>query len=318
MSTPEKTLGFGTFLRNHRRGMGMPIEVVSQKTKIRITILRQIENEDLGNLPSPTFVKGFVRAYAEAVGADVQEVLQRFDAGCMAHARSDAAHTAQRPGPRFWLGFLLACLVLILLVAITLFIARRFENPSVAKPMPGTDSVATSPTGGPPGRASTKAQPAAAPKFAPGERSASTAPAPGKTGVAKAVEGTVQEMPNEPVPVISEPQGTQGATPASAEKSSFAGAEPGGATATPVSMPPAPHAKLVLQITAMELTWLKVTRDGRDSKEMTLKPDDRMTLEAENRFELHLGNAGGIQLTLNGQPVRIPARRGKVVKLTLP
>lgn len=311
-------MGFGTFLRNHRRGMGMPIEVVSQKTKIRITILRQIENEDLGNLPSPAFVKGFVRAYAEAVGADVQEVLQRFDAGCMAHARSDAARAPQRPRPHFWQGFLLACLVLILLVAITLFIARWLENSPVAKPTPGTDSVATSPTGGPADHAGTTVQTVAAPKHAPEGKPASAATGPGATGDAGAMQGTDRTLSKEPMPVISNPQSTQGATPASAEKSSLAGADSGGTTATPVSTPPAPHAKLVLQITAMELTWLKVTRDGRDSKEMTLKPEDRMTLEAENRFELHIGNAGGIQLTLNGQPVRIPARRGKVVTLTLP
>ena len=278
MSTPEKNLGFGTFLRNHRRGMGMPIEVVSQKTKIRITILRQIENEDLGNLPSPAFVKGFVRAYAEAVGADVQEVLQRFDAGCMAHARSDAARAPQRPRPHFWQGFLLACLVLILLVVITLFIARRLENSPVAMPAPGADSVATSPTGEQSGHAGATVQPVTMPEPTPEDRPASTAPAPGKTGDAGAGKGADQTLPKEPMPVIPDPQSNQGVTPLPAGENTLANTGPVGATATLVSTPPAPHAKQILQITAVELTWLKVTWDGRNSKEMTLKPEDRMTL----------------------------------------
>ncbi|MBI5062843.1 MAG: helix-turn-helix domain-containing protein, partial [Desulfatitalea sp.] len=69
MTASEKTTGFGSYLRNQRRAMGISIETVSQKTKIRVEVLRHVENEDLGRLPSSTFVKGFVRAYAEAVGA---------------------------------------------------------------------------------------------------------------------------------------------------------------------------------------------------------------------------------------------------------
>lgn len=311
-------MGFGPFLRNHRRAKGMSIETVAQKTKIRITILRQIENEDLGHLPSPVFVKGFVRAYAEAIGADVQEAFQYFDAGCTTFIQSDWTCAPQRARPHFWRGFLLACLVLILLVVITLFIARRIENSRLAEPPPGTDSVATSPTGERPGHEGTKVHPVAAPKLASEEKSASTAPGPSGTGNVRAVEGTDQTLPKGPMPVISDRQGTQGVTLPSAEKSTLADADSVGVVATPVSTPPAIHAKLVLKITAIELTWLKVTRDGRDSKEMTLKPEEHMTLEAENRFELLIGNASGIQLTLNNQPVRIPVRRGKVVSLTLP
>jgi cytoskeletal protein RodZ len=293
MTTAENTTGFGSYLRNQRRAAGISIETVAQRTKIRVEVLRHIENEDLGRLPSSTFVKGFVRAYAEAVGADIQEALRLFETSCIAHSQCDMVAVPPKPRAPFWRGFLLSCLVLILLIVITLSIARRMETKPETTAQPEKESA-------------TKAAPAQGPSIA-----ASPAPTvPEATPPTLATETSPTPTPATPVvsPEASAPK-VEGVGPA----------ESGANAATqPSATPQVQQAKLVLQIKAVELTWLRVTSDGKIIKEMTLKPDDHMTFEAEERFDLTIGNAGGVQLTLNDQPLSPPGKRGKVVSLKLP
>ncbi len=293
MTTAEKTTGFGAYLRNQRRAMGISIETVSQKTKIRVEVLRHLENEDLGRLPSSAFLKGFVRAYAEAVGADTQEALRLFAASCTAHAECDMAAAPAKPRAPFWRGFLLACVVLILLVVITLSIARRMEKTSEATSAPEKGSVVEAPP------AETIGTPTQAP--------AATDPAP-----------RAQETQRSPTPLPAVPEQPPEAALPPVETPITTDADANATSADPQATPQDQPAKQVLQIAAIELTWLRVTSDGKTIKEITLTPDDRMTFEAEQRFDLVIGNAGGVQLTLNDQDLGFPGKRGKVISMKLP
>src|SRR3954468_20212447 len=61
----------------------LDITDVEAQTKIRAKYLRALENEDFGMLPGPTFVKSFLRTYAEFLGLDphllVEEYRVRYD-----------------------------------------------------------------------------------------------------------------------------------------------------------------------------------------------------------------------------------------------
>ncbi len=46
------------------------ITEIESKTKIRAKYLRAMENEEFDLLPGSTFVKSFLRTYAEALGLD--------------------------------------------------------------------------------------------------------------------------------------------------------------------------------------------------------------------------------------------------------
>src|ERR1700751_5157613 len=46
------------------------VSEIEAKTKIRAKYLRALENEEWGLLPGPTFVKSFLRTYADALGLD--------------------------------------------------------------------------------------------------------------------------------------------------------------------------------------------------------------------------------------------------------
>lgn len=76
--------------------------------------------------------------------------------------------------------------------------------------------------------------------------------------------------------------------------------------------------KLLLKIVAVEPTWLKVVIDGGSAREYSLKPKDRLALEASVEFNLLIGNARGLNLTFNNNPVIIPGKSQEVVTLVLP
>ena len=65
----------------------LDIADVEERTKIRAKYLRALENEEWGLLPGPTFVKTFLRTYAEAVGVDPYLLVEEYRLG---EERSDA------------------------------------------------------------------------------------------------------------------------------------------------------------------------------------------------------------------------------------
>jgi cytoskeleton protein RodZ len=76
--------------------------------------------------------------------------------------------------------------------------------------------------------------------------------------------------------------------------------------------------KYVLTVSAKEDAWIKVSIDQGTPSEHTLKTGGQIQLEAQSGFNLLIGNAGGIRLSLDGKPVQVPGKRGEVVNLQLP
>jgi len=62
----------GNSLRDARTKQGLDLQQVELATKIRAKYLRALEDEAFDVLPSETYVKGFLRSYAESLGLDGQ------------------------------------------------------------------------------------------------------------------------------------------------------------------------------------------------------------------------------------------------------
>ena len=54
------------------------ISEIESETKIRAKYLRALENEEWDLLPGPTYVKSFLRTYAEALGLDARLLLEEY------------------------------------------------------------------------------------------------------------------------------------------------------------------------------------------------------------------------------------------------
>jgi cytoskeleton protein RodZ len=70
----------GDTLREARMRQRLDIADVEAKTKIRAKYLRALENEEFGMLPGPTFVKTFLRSYAEVLGLDPHLLVEEYRA----------------------------------------------------------------------------------------------------------------------------------------------------------------------------------------------------------------------------------------------
>jgi cytoskeleton protein RodZ len=68
----------GSTLRETRIRDKIDIGAVEQATKIRAKYLRALEHEEWNVLPGPTYVKSFLRTYAEFLGLDAHMLVERY------------------------------------------------------------------------------------------------------------------------------------------------------------------------------------------------------------------------------------------------
>jgi hypothetical protein len=95
---------FGTRLRSHRERRGIDLDTIAHRTKIGVGHLVALERDDPSRWPPGIFRRGFIRAYATAVGLDpestLQEFLERFpdpfDEACGPVRRGGRTHAAPR------------------------------------------------------------------------------------------------------------------------------------------------------------------------------------------------------------------------------
>lgn len=69
----------GNTLREARLRRGLDVLECEAETKIRAKYLRAMEEEKFDLMPSPTYVRGFLRAYAEFLDLDGQLVLDEYE-----------------------------------------------------------------------------------------------------------------------------------------------------------------------------------------------------------------------------------------------
>jgi cytoskeleton protein RodZ len=74
------------------------------------------------------------------------------------------------------------------------------------------------------------------------------------------------------------------------------------------------EAGLVLALEASELSWVVVQTDDASPHEALLRPGDRLTWRAQEKFALTIGNAGGIRGELNGKALAAFGPKGRVVR----
>lgn len=71
---------FGHDLRLEREQRGVSLETLSERTKVSVRQLSQLEEGNYADLPGGIFRKGFVRSYVRALDLDEAAWLERFDA----------------------------------------------------------------------------------------------------------------------------------------------------------------------------------------------------------------------------------------------
>jgi cytoskeletal protein RodZ len=266
----------GGYLRSLREAKGGSLEDMARSTRVGIRHLEALEEERLVDLPSPVFVRGFIRAYCGFLRESPDPALGRYEALLGTRAAAQAASAP--PGPRnTWAG---SSVVVGLVLLVVLGAGLILVNLSVKKS--GGTSVATAKT----------ESPAPAPVVPPAP------PAPAPAPPAPAPSAATEPVRATPPPTSS------ASTPPPATRPTSGAAVTGGQR---------------LVIRAVEPTWVRVqTDEGRVAEEL-LPAGASREWAAERRFLLTIGNAGGVELTLNGRALPSLGPKGTVIqRLELP
>lgn len=89
--------GIGEDLRRRREARGITLEEAQAATKIRGRYLKALEDGEPQAIPGEVYVKGFLRAYAEYLGLDGSEFVERYKA--WRREMEAEAQPAAGPGP---------------------------------------------------------------------------------------------------------------------------------------------------------------------------------------------------------------------------
>jgi cytoskeleton protein RodZ len=90
-------MAIGERLREARMRQRIDIAEVESATKIRAKYLRALENEEFSLLPGNTFVKTFLRTYAEYLGLDAQLLIEEYRVEHEPRGEGDLQPMVSRP-----------------------------------------------------------------------------------------------------------------------------------------------------------------------------------------------------------------------------
>jgi cytoskeleton protein RodZ len=139
---------FGRYLQTVRLERGLRLEAVADETRIAPSTLKAIEAEDFDRLPPDVFLKGFLRAFARAVGADEREALALY----LEHCRfqevgrpAAASPPAARSAGAWKLGVLLAAFAGLIALSLLAYRYWPQEHTVEAPPQPAAAVPAAAP-----------------------------------------------------------------------------------------------------------------------------------------------------------------------------
>lgn len=315
--------GLGRALKRARIAQGYDIADVARTLRIRPEYIEALEEGDHGRLPGRVYAIGFVRTYAGLLGLDSAVAIERFksEAGSLNHAHllpPTPPPEGRVPG---------GALIFVSLVAATLLYggwwvmsADDRRLPEIVAEVPErlqrlVDAVAQA------SETVLVRLPRGGEAAAVGPVSASAAAAPPAPPVAVPPQPLAQ--PASPLAVASLPNvGSADETDSQAVAEDDEGDRPAPESTRQASPapPPAPAATAPagegsgrIQLRAREENWVQV-RDGANAPVMTrvMKPGDILKVPDRSGLTLMTGNAGGLDILVDGETVPSLGAPGQV------
>ncbi len=285
-------------LKTARENSGLTLKELFERTRISVVNLEAIENGDWHLLPVPIYTRNFIKTYADALGVDGKPVLQRYDHYQQALQMKEKEQTTEQP-PNAPLIVILSrhkaslwVVGIIIVVAAISFFVSIYNKPSPEAPQQAVSSpkaVITEP----------QTQNMAEPDHFP-----VTADLP-KPGNLITINQTNKEQ-IQPAEKSAEAPTLGAAIPAATPKDKKPKAE------TVYHEEPS-----VLIVHATEKTWIRIQADDKESFQVLLNPGDEISHKAA-RFNMDIGNAGGIRIRFDGKSIENLGKSGQVIHLRLP
>lgn len=290
----------GQWLRETRQAQDLSLEQVEADTRIRAKFLAALEEDNLKALPDHVSAKGFLRNYAFYLGLDPDEVLSKFSKEKESGRTSETSlfHPLEvtlfqtAAGGLRWRLFLLVLIFGVIAAGLWAWRSGRlawppslnFFKPAAAPTLtlPPTDTPTRPP------RPSITATEAAVTTTEPTET-----PAPSPTSEPSATNQVLVRPTATPSPTL-----TATATPPPATPTPENGTlQPAPTTTLTATL----EANVTVSIVVNQESWVEVTVDSRNVLQELWQPGTKGTWQAQREIILRLGNAGGVDVTVNGE-----------------
>jgi cytoskeleton protein RodZ len=345
----------GAHLRELRTRRGVSLDDIARATRVAQRYLVALEADAFDSLPAPVFIRGFIRAYCQALGESPEEALACYESrdGRLPPppprpaAPPRTASTEPRTRGAVLVSFLLLVVLGMALFTLALVIQPRdraeravaeprpeaapVEAPAPPEPVKASPPVVTAPAAPapapPPARPPAPAAPPGVATAPPVQAPASppvSAPAPPPASAPASPSASGPASPRASTPA-SPPASPVASAPASSPTEPMPAARPAPPSPPPAAIPGVEDAvagvtspyRLVAR--THETTWLRVRmEDGRIIEE-TVAPGEMREWISDRPFVVTVGNAGGVSFELNGRPLPPLGGRGIVIpRLVLP
>lgn len=279
-------ISLGIFLKKSREERHIELDEVVEATRIRRHNLEAIENEEWSKLPSQVFIKGFLKSYAEFLGLDKETVIHHYLRTSSFEKTTPEALKKIRPQLiRPYLIIIIPVLVLALIVALIYLNKRNISVTDKAFQYLGTQSPGEK-MEGIAEKEDNKEQ---------DEREKETLLLEDKIVVDEVTKTTLKSKPVDDTIVLED-----STIPMKREEEK--------------SLLPL----FILTANVKSRTWIAICIDDTSVKEYLFQPGQTPRWTAEKGFNILVGNAGGIEFSLNGKEIGNLGAQGQVVRIKLP
>jgi cytoskeleton protein RodZ len=305
----ESQASLGTHLKKLREEKGISIEQVAYATRISLKMLRALEEDDSTALPAPTFVRGYLQAYAKYARLDSQDLLLRYQEHLnntpdlkKGPIRSHYLYVRERYQEKRRLVMVIVLFATMLSVAGTYFLlkAKREKNKQLTQQAEQILKNTAEPTAT---ASATETETSAATTSATSTETKAAESAT-KTETATATKSSVLATEVAPAAV------TATATTASAVASKTAtvtatNTATASATATNTGFDQSKGEKKAYNLLLKTETdvWLRFQTDQDPVKDLTLRSGKAIMLRANSVIKIFSGNLKAFKATLNGAPL---------------
>ena len=272
----------GQILRQHREERGLTPEQAAYQSKVPLRLLQALESDDYHLLPDAGYLIRFLHEYARLLKLDPAALQQEFRRTIHRPPGQSLTPVPPPPPPPIPWKHVAWTGAAILVVTPLVFIALSLASKRSAERAPAPPAVER-------------------PSEEPGPVGDSNRLIPDRP--AAALSDTVRSD------TADAPAGTRGIAPGPARI----------AQAPPILPPERKPYRFLLTAHALEPTWMSVRADGGQEREVLLQKGQTARFGADRGFVVTVGNAGGVELSLNGEPVpSLGASRQVIRDLTLP
>lgn len=315
MEQPETSRSLasaGRLLRQARDDLKLAPEDVAGILRLSLKQIIALEKDDYASLPGPTYVRGYLRSYAQLLNLAPERVIDCYNKALAASAPVEAVKAAvpeqvTSKDARVQ-AVTIGIVVLVVGLGVLWWVGQRKEPARVPAPTSPSERADVS-TGAPGYTLQEAPAPVVAVTPVVPQTPAPSQSVPPAAAVARAAAPAVSAPPTSPT--------TSTTVPAPAQPPLAAATAPVPAPATTPAVKPGPKVRVVLR-TEQE-SWVDV-RDAEQNKLLyqTLPAGQTVTLEGSAPLSVFLGNVEGVRVEYNGQPYDAARhRRGPIARFTL-